>query len=129
MDQFYFYIYLLTIVSTTIMFTISRCYFDIHYFDVLFYPNENNNILENKIFLTFHVLANFALGILFGYDVAYGMILKIMMFEVYLYFTEYCDIFKVAKFSNLVIIVILSLASYIVGAMMSKGFNQVISRM
>jgi len=127
MDPFYFYIYVLVIVTTTVMFTISRCYFKIYTFDIFFYPNENYNILESKIFLIFHILINFLLGLLFGFNVIYGMFLKIMLFEVYLYFTEYCDIFKTAKFSNLVTVVILSLFSYIIGCIFSKSFNVIIS--
>lgn len=129
MNKLYFYIYLLAIITSTITFTILRCYFDVHTFDFLFYPNENNNILKNTTFLVFHILINFALGVLFGFDVAYGMLLKIAMFEVYLYVTEYCDIFHTAKFSNLVIIVIISLVSYFAGCLLSKPFNTVISNM
>lgn len=129
MNTFYFYVYLLTIIATTVLFTISRCYFDIHYFDILFYPNENDNILENKVFLSFHILINLGLGLLFGYDVVYGMMLKILFFEIYLYFTQYCDIFKTAKFSHLVIIVIISLASFLAGCVLSKSFNDLMSKM
>ena len=128
MNSFYFYIYLLTIITSTLIFTILRCYFDVHTFDFLFYPNENNNILKNTIFLVFHILINFALGMLFGFDVIYGMLIKIAMFEVYLYVTEYCDIFHTAKFSNLVIIVIISLASYLAGCLVSAPFNNSLSK-
>jgi hypothetical protein len=129
MEQFYFYVYLLAVIVSTMMFTISRCYFDIHIFDNLFYPNENDNILKNNIFLIFHISVNFLLGLLFGFDVIYGMILKIIFFEVYLYFTQYCDIFKTAKFSHLVVIVIISLASFLVGCMLSQQFNNLLSKM
>jgi hypothetical protein len=129
MDTFYFYVYLLVIITITILFTIGRCYFDIHFFDVLFYPNENDKILDNKVFLAFHILTNFAFGLLFGYDVMYGMMVKIIFFEIYLYFTHYCDIFKTAKFSNLVIVVIISLASYLAGCVFYKTFNDVVSKM
>ena len=120
MDTLYFYIYLLTIILSTILFTISRCYFNIHILDTFFYPNENDNILENKVFLTFHIFVNFILGLLFGFDVIYGMMLKIIFFEIYLFFTQYCDIFKTAKFSHLVIIVIISVTSYLIGCGFSK---------
>ncbi len=129
MSPFYFYVYLLTIITLTVLFTISRCYFEINIFDNLFYPNENDNILENKVFLIFHISVNLLLGLLFGFDVIYGMVLKIIFFEIYLYFTQYCDIFKTAKFSHLVIIVIISLASFLVGCMLSQQFNSLISKM
>jgi hypothetical protein len=54
---------------------------------------------------------------LFGFEVILGMLVKIAIFEVYLYFTEYCDVFKTAKLANLIIIVILSLLAYTTGAL------------
>lgn len=127
MDPFYFYIYMITIVTSTILFTISRCYFKVHDFDMFFYPNENYNILESKIFLASHISINFLLGMFFGFNVLQGMMLKILLFDVYLYFTEYCDIFKTAKFSNLVTLVVLSLASFLIGCVFSKWFDKMTS--
>lgn len=51
MDTFYFYVYLLLIITTTLIFTIIRCIFNIHDLDIFFYPNNKNNIIENQIYL------------------------------------------------------------------------------
>jgi hypothetical protein len=120
MDTAYFYIYLLLIFTITISFTIIRCVFNIHTIDIFFYPNEANNILENKVYLISHILVNFLLGVIFGLDIIFGMFIKIIIFEVYLHITEHCDIFYVSKMSNLIVIIVISLVSYTAGSMINK---------
>jgi len=124
MDTFYFYIYLLLIITSTLIFTILRCIFNIHDLDIFFYPNNKNNIIENKIYLFTHILVNFLLGFIFGFDIILGMFIKILIFEVYLHITEHCDIFYVSNASNLIVIVLISLASYTFGSI----FNQALSK-
>jgi hypothetical protein len=102
---------------STIAFTILRCGYDVHYLDMFFYPNPNNNIFENKIYLYSHILINFLLGFLFGFEVLFGMLVKIAIFEVYLFFTEHCDIFKISDMKYLILIIIISLISYTAGAL------------
>jgi hypothetical protein len=120
MDTTYFYIYLLLIFTITISFTIIRCIFNIHTIDIFFYPNDTNNILENKVYLISHILVNFLLGVIFGLDIIFGMFIKIIIFEVYLHITEHCDIFYVSKMSNLIVIIVISLVSYTAGSMINK---------
>lgn len=120
MDTTYFYIYLLLIFTITISFTIIRCVFNMHTIDIFFYPNEANNILENKIYLISHILVNFLLGVIFGLDIIFGMFIKIIIFEVYLHITEHCDIFYISKMSNLIVIIVISLVSYTAGSMINK---------
>jgi hypothetical protein len=120
MDTTYFYIYLLLIFTITISFTIIRCIFNIHTIDIFFYPNDANNILENKVYLISHILVNFLLGLIFGLDIIFGMFIKIIIFEVYLHITEHCDIFYVSKMSNLIVIIVISLVSYTAGSMINK---------
>ena len=120
MNTAYFYIYLLLIFTITISFTIIRCVFNIHTIDIFFYPNNANNILENKVYLISHILVNFLLGVIFGLDIIFGMFIKIIIFEVYLQITEHCDIFYVSKMSNLIMIVLISLISYTAGSIMNK---------
>lgn len=115
MNTIYFYIYLVAIITTTIGFSVARCVFEIHTLDMFFYPNHDNNIIENRVYLISHIIVNFALGFLFGFEVMLGMLLKIILFEVYLYTTERCDIFNTSKISHLVIIVMISLVSYVMG--------------
>jgi hypothetical protein len=124
MDTFYFYIYLLFIITSTLIFTILRCIFNIHDLDIFFYPNNKNNIIENKIYLFTHILVNFLLGFIFGFDIILGMFIKILIFEVYLHITEHCDIFYVSNASNLIVIVLISLVSYTFGSI----FNQALSK-
>ena len=120
MDTTYFYIYLLLIFTITISFTIIRCIFNIHTLDIFFYPNDANNILENKVYLITHILVNFLLGVIFGLDIIFGMFIKIIIFEVYLHITEHCDIFYISKMSNLIVIIVISLVSYTTGSMINK---------
>jgi hypothetical protein len=124
MDTLYFYIYLLIIFTTTITFTILRCIFNIHTLDILFYPNNANNIIENKVYLVTHILVNFLLGFIFGFDIILGMFIKIIIFEVYLHITEHCDIFHVSKMSNLIVIVLISLISYTFGSVINKALSK-----
>lgn len=123
MSPFYFYIYLILVAATIITFTIARCYFNFHYFDILFYPNQNNNIFKNKVFLAYHIAVNVALGLLFGFQVVNGMLIKIVAYEWYLYATEYCDIFETSKVSNLIVVIMLSIISYSIGASLYPYFN------
>lgn len=123
MDTLYFYIYLLLIITTTLIFTILRCIFDIHDLDIFFYPNNKNNIIENKIYLFTHILVNFLLGFIFGFDIILGMFIKILIFEVYLHITEHCDIFYVSNISNLIVIVLISLVSYTFGCIFNKALS------
>ena len=123
MDTFYFYVYLLLIITTTLIFTIIRCIFNIHDLDIFFYPNNKNNIIENQIYLFTHILVNFLLGFIFGFDIILGMFVKILIFEVYLHITEHCDIFYVSNISNLIVIVLISLVSYTFGSVFNKALS------
>ena len=125
MDTLYFYIYLLIIFTSTITFTILRCIFNIHTLDILFYPNNANNIIENKVYLSTHILVNFLLGFIFGFNIILGMFIKIIIFEVYLHITEHCDIFYVSKISNLIVIVLISLISYTFGSVINKALSKI----
>ena len=120
MNAVYFYMYLILVFSTTIAFNILRCVFHIKYFDILLYPNNSYNITENYIYLASHVIFNFMLGYLFGFEVIIGMLLKILIFEVYLYITERCDVFNTSKVSHLIIIILISLVSYTAGSLFNK---------
>jgi hypothetical protein len=120
MNSIYFYIYLTVIFTVTISFTILRCVFNIHDIDIFFYPNHANNIIENKVYLVSHIIVNFLLGLLFGFEIILGMFVKIMIFEAYLHIMEHCDIFYVSKISNLIIIVLISLVSYTFGSVVNK---------
>jgi hypothetical protein len=123
MDTFYFYIYLLLIITTTLIFTIIRCIFNIHDLDIFFYPNNKNNIIENQIYLITHILVNFLLGFIFGFDIILGMFIKILIFEVFLHITEHCDIFYVSNISNLIVISMISLVSYTFGCVFNKALK------
>lgn len=116
MDSMFFYIYLLLIFTVTLTFTIVRCIFNIHTLDLFFYPNNKNNILENKIYLISHIFVNFFLGFIFGFDIILGMFVKIIIFEVYLHITEHCDVFYLSNASNLIVIILISLVSYTFGS-------------
>ena len=120
MNTVYFYLYLIVVVSGTVALNILRCVFNVKTFDIFLYPNHNNNIIENTTYLLSHIIINFTLGYLFGFDVILGMLVKIMLFEVYVYLTEYCDIFKTSKVSHLIIIIMVSLVSYTAGCLVKK---------
>ena len=120
MDAKFFYIYLLVIFTITLVFTILRCVFNVHDLDIFFYPNHTNNILENKVYLATHIIVNFMLGALFGFDIILGMFVKIIIFEVYLHITEYCDIFYMSKSANLIVIILISIVSYTFGSVLNK---------
>jgi hypothetical protein len=120
MDAKFFYIYLLTIFTITLIFTILRCVFNVHDLDIFFYPNNTNNILENKVYLATHIIVNFLLGAIFGFDIILGMFVKIIIFEVYLHITEHCDIFYMSKSANLIVIILISIVSYTFGSVLNK---------
>jgi hypothetical protein len=120
MDAKFFYIYLLVIFTITLAFTILRCVFNVHDIDLFFYPNNTNNILENKVYLATHIIVNFLLGVIFGFDIILGMFVKIIIFEVYLHITEHCDIFYMSKSSNLIVIILISIVSYTFGSVLNK---------
>lgn len=123
MNTKYFYIYLVTIITITVCFTISRCIFELHTLDIFFYPNSDNNIMANYVYLISHIIVNFALGLLFGFDIIMGMFIKIIIFEVFLYLTERCDIFNTSKISHVIIIILISLVSYTIGCFSSILFT------
>ena len=120
MDSSYFYIYLLAIFTMKLSFTIIRCVFNIHAIDMFFYPNNANNIMENKVYLLLHILVNFILGVIFGFDIIFGMFIKIIIFEIYLHVTEHCDVFYLSKASNLIVIILISIVSYTFGSVINK---------
>ena len=119
MDTIFFYIYLFIVLVTTISYTILRCVFKEHSLDMFFYPNNANNILENKVYLASHIIFSFLLGLLFGFNVIGGMFIKIIIFEVYLYFFEHCDVFIISNPSNLIVIILITLLSYITGCIIN----------
>ena len=125
MDSTFFYIYLLFVLVTTISYTILRCVFKEHSFDMFFYPNNANNILENKIYLASHIIVSFLLGFLFGFNVIGGMFIKIIIFEVYLYFFEHCDVFIISDPSNLIVIILITIISYIAGCIINTIFSKI----
>jgi hypothetical protein len=120
MDAKFFYIYLLVIFTITLAFTMIRCVFNVHDIDLFFYPNNTNNILENKVYLATHIIVNFLLGVIFGFDIILGMFVKIIIFEVYLHITEHCDIFYMSKSANLIVIIMISIVSYTFGSVLNK---------
>jgi hypothetical protein len=120
MDAKFFYIYLLVIFTITLVFTILRCVFNVHDLDIFFYPNHTNNIMENKVYLISHIIVNFLLGVIFGFDIILGMFVKIIIFEVYLHITEHCDIFYMSKSANLIVIIMISIVSYTFGSVLNK---------
>jgi hypothetical protein len=125
MDAKFFYIYLLLIFTVTLSFTILRCVFNVHDVDIFFYPNNTNNILENKIYLISHIVVNFLLGFIFGFDIILGMFIKIMIFEIYLHVTEHCDVFYISNASNLIVIILISLVSYTFGSVLNKLISNI----
>jgi len=125
MDTKFFYIYLLLIFTTTLSFTILRCVFNVHDVDIFFYPNNTNNILENKVYLITHIVVNFLLGFIFGFDIILGMFIKIMIFEIYLHVTEHCDVFYISNASNLIVIILISLVSYTFGSVLNKLISNI----
>ena len=125
MDTKYFYIYLFIVLISTISYTILRCVFKDHTLDIFFYPNKANNILENKEYLAIHILTSFLLGVFFGFDVIGGMFIKIIIFEVYLYLFEHCDVFILSKPSNVMIIILITLISYIAGSIINIIFSKI----
>jgi hypothetical protein len=125
MDTRFFYIYLLLIFTVTLTFTILRCVFNVHDVDIFFYPNNTNNILENKIYLATHIIVNFLLGFIFGFDIILGMFVKIIIFEVYLHITEHCDVFYISNASNLIVIILISLVSYTFGSVLNKLISNI----
>jgi hypothetical protein len=125
MDAKFFYIYLLIIFTVTISFTVLRCVFSVHDVDIFFYPNNTNNILENKIYLISHIVVNFLLGFIFGFDIILGMFIKIMIFEIYLHVTEHCDVFYISNASNLIVIILISLVSYTFGSVLNKLISNI----
>ena len=125
MDSTFFYIYLLFVLVTTISYTILRCVFNEHSLDMFFYPNNANNILENKIYLASHIIGSFLLGFLFGFNVIGGMFIKIIIFEVYLYFFEHCDVFIISNPSNLIVIILITIISYIAGCIINTIFSKI----
>lgn len=124
MNTIFFYMYLITLILITTAYILSRCIFDYYDLDIFFYPNHNNNILENHIYLISHILVNYFLGLLFGLEIIYGMVLKIILFETMLYATERCDIFKTTKVSTLIIIIIISVAFYSLGSITKIIFSK-----
>ena len=124
MNTIFFYIYLLLVLITTVSYTILRCVFKEHSLDMFFYPNNANNIIENKVYLSSHIIVSFILGLLFGFNVVGGMFVKIIIFEVYLYFFEHCDVFIVSKPKNLIIIILITLISYVAGCIINTIFSK-----
>lgn len=124
MDSNFFYMYLLLIFTTTLAFTIIRCIFNNHALDIFFYPNNKNNILENKVYLIVHIIVNFLLGFIFGFDIIIGMFIKIIIFEIYLHITEHCDILYMSNASNLIVIILISLVSYTFGSILNMAFSK-----
>jgi len=76
--------------------------------------------MENKVYLATHIIVNFLLGVIFGFDIILGMFVKIIIFEVYLHITEHCDIFYMSKASNLIVIILISIVSYTFGCVLNK---------
>jgi hypothetical protein len=124
MNTIYFYIYLIALIVTTTIFILSRCVFDYHDMDIFFYPNHNNNIFENYIYLISHIIVNFLLGVFFGFEIIKGMILKIILFEMMLFLTERCDVFYTTNISSLIIIIIISVSFYTIGSFAKIIFDK-----
>jgi len=120
MDTTFFYVYLIVVGISILLFTFLRCKYNYRTFDALLYPNENNNILANHTFLIYHCVTYAALGYLFGFQVIYSMMFKIIFFETYLFFIEYCDIFQTSPQSHLIITLIFSIFSYLFGCLLGN---------
>jgi hypothetical protein len=124
MNTIYFYVYLIALIIATTIFILSRCVFDYHDMDIFFYPNHNNNIFENYIYLISHIIVNFLLGVFFGFEIIKGMILNIILFEMMLFLTERCDVFYTTNISSLIIIIIISVSFYTIGSFAKIIFDK-----
>ena len=74
MNTIFFYIYLLLVLITTVSYTILRCVFKEHSLDMFFYPNNANNIIENKVYLSSHIIVSFILGLLLSVNISLAII-------------------------------------------------------
>lgn len=124
MNTIYFYIYLIGLIIITTIFILSRCVFEYHDLDMFFYPNHNNNIFENYIYLISHIVVNFLLGLFFGFEIIKGMALKIILFELMLFLTERCDVFYASNISSFIIIIIISISFYTIGSFANIIFKK-----
>ena len=91
---------------------------------MFFYPNHNNNIFENYIYLISHIVVNFLLRLFFGFEIIKGMALKIILFELMLFLTERCDVFYASNISSFIIIIIISISFYTIGSFANIIFKK-----
>ena len=108
--------YLLHLLPRYILFLIIKCIFHIKIFDEFLYIDDNNN---NYIaFVSFHLILNYILGLIFGLDVYFEILLKIIIIEIILLFMKDCDYKSIFEHMDITIIAIfIGCFSYLFGAL------------
>jgi len=114
-EKFY-YIYFFLAIFCSILFVIFKCIFNIKIFDEFLYLDDQN---KNYIaFISFHLILNFILGLIFGFDVYFEILLKIIIIEILLLFVKDCNYKAIFMHMDVTIIAIfIGCFSYILGAL------------
>jgi hypothetical protein len=112
----FYYVYILLAILFSILFLIIKCIFHIKIFDEFLYIDDNNN---NYIaFVSFHLILNYILGLIFGLDVYFEILLKIIIIEIILLFMKDCDYKSIFEHMDITIIAIfIGCFSYLFGAL------------
>jgi len=112
----FYYIYIILAILFSIIFVTIKCIFHIKIFDQFLYMDEKNN--NYTLFVLFHLILNFLLGLIFGFDVYFEILLKIIIIEIILLFVKDCDYKSIFSHIDVTIIAIfIGCFSYLLGAL------------
>lgn len=123
MEPFYFYIYVLTVITSLIIFAILKCMYKINYFDSLMYHDERDDSFIGKlIFYLTHFVFYFMFGILFTFTILPEMILKTIFIEFLLIIIKNCNVFVITDIESALLSIIVGILSYICGGLVQAIF-------
>lgn len=116
MDPKYFYMYILAVCISFILFAIIKCYYKIDALDPFFYTSESmhTSIFDYVLYYLSHFVFYFVFGLIFAFEILIPMVFKTIALEFALIVIKNCFT-SIDGIESAITSTIVGLISYIMG--------------
>lgn len=116
MDSKYFYMYILAVSISFILYAYIKCYYKVNAFDIFFFTEDhlNSTIYSYASYYLSHFIFYFGFGFLFSFEILVPMILKTIGFEFALIVIKNCFT-SLDGIESAITSIIVGIISYIMG--------------
>lgn len=112
-----FYIYLLLVFVSFVVFAVMKCKYDIDTFDKYLYieHNENTTVIEWLKYIGSHFIVMFLFGFIFTLDTFYEMFAKTVFLEIALVQIKLCSVTELGDMKSALMSIVVGMISYYIG--------------